>query len=60
MHNVVAIFAAFELSCLRWGAKVSSGGSIESSGGVCALLERDESNEDVKGRKFYLREGWVE
>ena len=36
-YNVVAILAAFELSCLRWGVKVSSSGSIESSGGVRAL-----------------------
>jgi hypothetical protein len=35
---------------------VSSSRSIESSSRVRALFKRGESNKDVKGRKFCLRE----
>jgi hypothetical protein len=58
--GTMGIFEVFEPSCPRRGAKVPSGGSIESSGGVCALYKSGESNEVVKGRVLCLGEGGVE
>jgi hypothetical protein len=43
VHNVVAILAASKPSYPRWGAKVLSGASIESSGEKRTLSKRGMS-----------------